>query len=167
MPGLPGCSAHSRRDSLPAILSTGFPREKTVWMTRAVNRVTETANHDRVRLREAAYLTGSPSRGGVQIERGGNVNRYELVANRMGTNEARALAAELLRWHDAMVIHLRSSGSRHASDCEDNCPHDEAPALWSAACEIFGDDADELQFLRKFGARTNHGDEVRSLVLGA
>jgi hypothetical protein len=95
------------------------------------------------------------------------VNRYELVANRMGTNEARALAAELLKWHDAMVIHLRSSESRHASQCEDDCPHDEAPALWSAACEIFGDDAYELPFLRRFGARTSPGEEARSLAISA
>ena len=95
------------------------------------------------------------------------MNRYELVANRMGTTEARALAAELLRWHDAMVIHLRSSGSRHASDCEDDCPHDEALALWSAACEIFGDDAYELHFLRKFGARSGHSEEVRNLAVNA
>lgn len=94
------------------------------------------------------------------------MNRYELVANRMGTNEARALAAELLEWHDAMVIHLRAAGSRHASGCEDDCPHHEAPALWSAACEIFGDDAYELQFLRKFGARTSHSKDVRSLAAG-
>jgi len=95
------------------------------------------------------------------------VNRYELVANRLGTNEARALAAELLRWHDAMVIHLRSAGSHRAPACEDDCPHDEAPALWSAACEIFGDDAYELQFLRKFGASTSHAGEARSLAVGA
>jgi hypothetical protein len=66
-----------------------------------------------------------------------------------------------------MVIHLRSSRSRHASDCEDDCPHDEAPTLWSAARELFGDDAYELHFLRKFGATANHNEEMRSLVVGA
>ncbi len=80
------------------------------------------------------------------------MNIYRALGERIGTVEARELAQQLVAWHDAMVKHLRLVTTRpHA--CGDGCPHDEAAILWSAAQDVFGDDARDLRFLRDHGER--------------
>ena len=79
------------------------------------------------------------------------MNMYRILGDRIGTLEARALAQDLIRWHDAMVKHLRVAKQRDRG-CWDGCPHDEARALWSSALDTFGEHASELQFLCMHGA---------------
>ena len=77
------------------------------------------------------------------------MNPYLMLGSGLGTNEATALSARLSAWHDAMVAHerrLRTSRTRDV--CDDECPHAEAPALWSEAMATFGSRAHELTFLR-------------------
>src|SRR5688500_8203525 len=77
------------------------------------------------------------------------MNPYLMLGSGFGTNEATSLAARLTAWHDAMVAHerrLRTGRTREV--CDDECPHAEAPALWSEAIAIFGPRAHELTFLR-------------------
>jgi hypothetical protein len=81
------------------------------------------------------------------------VNIYRTLGDRIGTIEARELAQQLVSWHDAMVKHLRIVAARRQA-CDDGCPHAEAAALWSAAEGVFGDDADDLRFLRDHGRRS-------------
>jgi hypothetical protein len=77
------------------------------------------------------------------------MNPYMTLASSLGTNEATALSARLSAWHDAMVAHERRLRWGVASDaCDDECPHAEAPALWSEALATFGERAHELTFLR-------------------
>ena len=78
---------------------------------------------------------------------------YLHLGNQIGTVEARDLAQQLGSWHDAMVRHLRVAGAKRGPKCLDECPHDEAAALWSSAQQIFGDRAHELAFLRAHGQR--------------
>lgn len=48
-----------------------------------------------------------------------------------------------------MVAHERRLRAGHTGDrCDDECPHAEAPILWSEALEMFGPAADDLTFLR-------------------
>ena len=76
------------------------------------------------------------------------MNLYRVIGDRVGTNEARELAQQLVAWHDAMVKHLRV-GDRN--ECAEGCAHEGARALWAAALEIFGDEASGLSFLRTHG----------------
>jgi hypothetical protein len=76
------------------------------------------------------------------------MNIYRRLGDQVGTNEARELAEQLVAWHDAMVKHLRVLGSRHDASCGEDCPHEEAASLWTAAQEMFGARARELVFLR-------------------
>jgi hypothetical protein len=76
------------------------------------------------------------------------MNIYRSIADGTGTHEARGLAEQLAAWHDAMVRHLRAVGPSRKGSCPEGCPHDEAPALWSAAEQLFGMRARELVFLR-------------------
>jgi len=69
----------------------------------------------------------------------------------VGTLEAQELAEQLVAWHDAMVKHARVAGRRRSDRCDDGCPHDEAVVLWSTALAVFGDDANQLVFLRTHG----------------
>jgi hypothetical protein len=78
------------------------------------------------------------------------MNVYRHLGDRIGTLEARELAERLVAWHDAMVRHLRAARSR-APGCDDECPHADAHGLWSAACEVFGEGARGLSFLRSYG----------------
>lgn len=71
---------------------------------------------------------------------------YRVLANRVGGADAEELAQELSRWHDAMVLHERLATS--CADDDDDCPHTEARELWRAARQLFGDEADNLVFLR-------------------
>jgi hypothetical protein len=48
-----------------------------------------------------------------------------------------------------MVRHLRVV--RRGVNCIEDCPHEEAPRLWSAAQSIFGTRANDLAFLRSHG----------------
>jgi hypothetical protein len=79
------------------------------------------------------------------------VNIYRNLGDRVGTLEARELAEQLVAWHDAMVKHLRVAGRRRGEVCEDGCPHDDAVILWSSALAVFGDEANQLAFLRQHG----------------
>lgn len=76
------------------------------------------------------------------------MNLYVMVSSGLGTSEAMALSARLSDWHDAMVSHERRLRSGASGRCDDDCPHAEAPALWSEAVETFGTRAQELTFLR-------------------
>jgi len=50
-----------------------------------------------------------------------------------------------------MVRHLRVVGARQGVKCGEDCPHEEAAQLWSAAQSIFGAGAKNLAFLRSHG----------------
>lgn len=78
------------------------------------------------------------------------MNVYRILGDYVGTSEARVLAEQLVAWHDSMVKHLRAVGVRGPA-CADDCPHDEAAALWSAAHTTFGARAADLAFLRSHG----------------
>jgi hypothetical protein len=79
------------------------------------------------------------------------MNVYRTLGDFVGTTEARVLAEQLVAWHDSMVKHLRIVGSRRGSACADDCPHEEAVLLWSAAQTTFGARAAALAFLRSHG----------------
>jgi hypothetical protein len=81
------------------------------------------------------------------------MNVYRVLGDRIGTSEARELAQQLVAWHDAMVKHLRITGSRATAHCADDCPHVEAGVLWTEAQEILGPSAGQLEFLRSHGQR--------------
>ena len=80
------------------------------------------------------------------------MNVYRSLANRVGTPAALDLGDRLSDWHDAMVVHARRFGSSAGPDCDDDCPHAEAGALWLAAIEVLGDLALDLKFLSRHGA---------------
>jgi hypothetical protein len=79
------------------------------------------------------------------------VNIYRILGDRVGTAEAQELATQLLAWHDAMVKHARVIGPHRSEKCDDGCPHDEAMSLWTAATSVFGEEANQLAFLRTHG----------------
>lgn len=81
------------------------------------------------------------------------MNIYRVLCDRVGTGEARELARQLVVWHDAMVKHLRRGGSLATARCADDCPHVEAGMLWTAARDILGASARQLEFLRSHGQR--------------
>lgn len=74
---------------------------------------------------------------------------YETLACLSGHPEARPLADALTHWHDRMVAHLRRHGASPPADCcpDDDCPQQEASALWPRAQRLFGQRARELTFL--------------------
>jgi hypothetical protein len=76
---------------------------------------------------------------------------YRSLGNAIGTTEALALAHRLAAWHDAMVMHQRRTGPRRGKQCEVDCPHVEARALWLEALATYGDRASELVLLRTHG----------------
>jgi hypothetical protein len=85
------------------------------------------------------------------------MNMYRALGDRIGTLEARALAQQLVRWHDAMVKHLRAM-DRHGRRCAEGCPHEEARTSWLAALDAFGDGVSALGFLQRHGSpRPHHG----------
>ena len=79
------------------------------------------------------------------------MNIYRRLGDQIGTNEARELAEQLVAWHDAMVKHLRVLSSRHDASCGEDCPHEDAASLWTAAQGAFGARARELVFLHSHG----------------
>ena len=106
------------------------------------------------RLRNAARPIAVRTR--VPRERVGcDMNPYRILGSGIGTDEAAALGARLASWHDAIVAHERRLRAGTTSDrCEDECPHAEAPVLWSQAVDTFGTRAHELTFLRSRAQRT-------------
>jgi hypothetical protein len=77
------------------------------------------------------------------------MNPYVMLGSHVGTHEAAALGSRLSAWHDAMVAHERRQRTGSMRDaCDEECPHAEAPVLWSEARATFGHRADELAFLR-------------------
>jgi hypothetical protein len=77
------------------------------------------------------------------------MNPYFTLGSGFGTNDATTLGVRLSAWHDATVAHerrLRTAGMTEV--CSDECPHAEAPVLWSEAVAMFGSRAHELTFLR-------------------
>lgn len=86
------------------------------------------------------------------------VNVYRVLGDLIGTEEARDLAQQLVAWHDSMVKHLRQVRLRGAG-CDEECPHEQARALWRLAVAVFGADADKLTFLQAHGdvATIGHG----------
>jgi hypothetical protein len=83
------------------------------------------------------------------------MNMYQVLGDRIGSLEARALAQQLVEWHDSMVKHLRVV-NHHGRECPERCPHEQARGLWSAAIDVFGDYAGELRFLRTHGRSRPH-----------
>lgn len=85
------------------------------------------------------------------------MNPYAIVGSTLETNEAAALRARLMSWHDAMVAHERRLKARGAGDvCHDECPHVAAGQLWAEALTLLGPEANELTFLRsRAGHRCN------------
>ena len=79
------------------------------------------------------------------------MNLYRRLGDQVATIEARELAQQLVTWHDAMVKHVRVLASRRDAQCGEDCPHEEAASLWTAAQRTFGDRARELVFLRSHG----------------
>ena len=79
------------------------------------------------------------------------MNIYRRLGDQVAAIEARELAEQLVRWHDAMVKHVRVLGSRRDARCGEDCPHEEAASLWTAAQTTFGARAGELVFLRSHG----------------
>ena len=76
------------------------------------------------------------------------MNIYRRLGDQVATTEARELAEQLVAWHDAMVKHLRILASRQDAHCGEDCPHEDAASLWTAAQQMFGASARELAFLR-------------------
>jgi len=85
------------------------------------------------------------------------MNMYRILGDYVGTSEARVLAEQLVTWHDSMVKHLRVVGSGRGVACADDCPHDEAALLWSAAQTTFDARAEDLTFLRLHGQEQRPG----------
>lgn len=75
---------------------------------------------------------------------------YKAAADSIGTAEARELASRLESWHDAMVNHVRAIRVRGA-ECDDDCPHEVARALWAEALAVCGDYALRFTFLQSHG----------------
>lgn len=94
------------------------------------------------------------------------MNMYQVLGDRVGTPEARDLAQQLVEWHDAMVRHLRVINRRGRS-CPEGCPHEQARGFWSAAMDVFGDQAGELRFLRSHGNAGHHHARAAGLEAGA
>lgn len=77
------------------------------------------------------------------------MNLYAMLGSAIGTDDSMSLSARLSAWHDAMVAHERRLRTdRTRGGCDDECPHADAPALWSEAVATFGARAHELTFLR-------------------
>src|SRR5687767_10241514 len=77
------------------------------------------------------------------------MNPYLLIGSARGTAEAASLSQRLAAWHDAMVAHERRvRAGRVGDECDDDCAHGQARALWSEALATFGDRAHDLSFLR-------------------
>ena len=98
----------------------------------------------RSRVRLNGWRTRAARGGGFDM------NLYLMLASGLGTAEAQLLSGRLSAWHDAMVAHERRlrSGRTGVGICNDECPHAEARALWSAAVATFGSRAHDLTFLR-------------------
>jgi hypothetical protein len=95
------------------------------------------------------------------------MNLYAMVGSGIGTNEAASLSVRLSAWHDAMVAHERRLRSGNSSDsCDDECPHAEAPALWSEAVATLGPRANELVFLRSRAHDPRRGSKLSSPAQG-
>jgi hypothetical protein len=96
------------------------------------------------------------------------MNPYIQIGSARGTAEAASLSQRLAAWHDAMVAHERRvRAGRLGDECDDDCAHGQARALWSEALTTFGDRAHELSFLRSraIGAmpRSDEGDVSASV----
>jgi hypothetical protein len=82
-----------------------------------------------------------------------DMNLYATMASGAETPASSSLADRLAEWHDAMVAHERRlRGARRDDECDDECPHVEARALWAEALRVFGERAHELVFLRSRAA---------------
>lgn len=77
------------------------------------------------------------------------MNLYTAIGARTYSPDGRALSQRLAEWHDSMVAHERRLGiASAAADCDEDCPHGQAAALWAEALETYGEAAHELSFLR-------------------
>jgi hypothetical protein len=80
------------------------------------------------------------------------MNLYTSIGMAIGTPEATSLCARISAWHDAMVEHERRRFTNSTTNsCDDECPHAEAPLLWTEALASLGSRAEELTFLRSRG----------------
>jgi hypothetical protein len=87
---------------------------------------------------------------------------YTSIASRIGSSEAWSLAARVAAWHDAMVAHERRRSVR-ISECDEECPHEEAQLLWTEAVSVFGDGAPTCEFLRFHGEAGSPVETARNL----
>ena len=85
------------------------------------------------------------------------MNPYVLAGSGIGTNDATSLSARLSAWHDEMVTHERRIRMGRAGDCDDECAHAEARALWAEAVATFGVRAHQLAFLRSCAHDASRG----------
>jgi hypothetical protein len=97
------------------------------------------------------------------------MNMYRAIGDRIGSTEARDLAQQLVRWHDAMVRHLRVT-NHHGRSCPEGCPHEEARTLWMTALEVFGGEAMGLDLLQRHGGASrasspalHHAEDYNSM----
>jgi hypothetical protein len=79
------------------------------------------------------------------------MNMYRRPGDQVATTGAHELAEQLVAWHDAMVKHVRVLNARHDAECSEECPHEEAASLWTAAHQTFGAGTRDLVFLRSHG----------------
>jgi hypothetical protein len=77
------------------------------------------------------------------------MNIYVMIGHNVGSPDAVELGERLSAWHDSMVAHERRPAG--GADCDDECPHVEAGALWKEAVATFGPYAADLKFLRSRG----------------
>jgi hypothetical protein len=129
-------------------------------MRSAFGHVLDTSERGDVTRRDAYMEVSNALRKEADVEGRVNMNIYRRLGDLVGTNEARKLAEQLVAWHDAMVKHLRVLGSRRDARCEDDCPHEDAAFLWTAARGAFGSGARELEFLRSHGQSKRMGTLV-------
>lgn len=77
---------------------------------------------------------------------------YRAFLNRVGTDEALALAHDLEHWHGIMEQHraeiIRLGFAPDGHPDWDDCPHADARRLWARALRLLGPGADDLELLR-------------------
>jgi hypothetical protein len=93
-------------------------------------------------------------------------NIYRAFLNRVGTDEALALAHDLEHWHGIMEQHrteiIRLGFAPDGHPGWDDCPHADARRLWERALRLLGDRADDLELLRT--CSTPRGDRLPAFV---
>ena len=91
------------------------------------------------------------------------MNPYTLIGSGLRAADSASLSQRLAAWHDAMVAHERRlRAGRHGDECQDDCAHDQARALWAEAVRTFGERAQELSFLHSRATSPKSQSEASS-----